>query len=136
MSDLEDYTIRWISALALEYTAAQVQLKEEHNPPKYVHRGDKNHYSLGSIGRHKVVLVVLGARENGVTTAAIVAKDIIHSFLNIKFYIIVSISSSAPLKEHNIRLGDVVISMPTFYRQNYSGIVYYNTIATIKARSF
>ncbi len=136
MSDPEDYTIGWISALALEYTAAQVQLDEEHDPPKYVHRGDENHYTLGSIGRHKVVLAVLGAGENGVAAAAMVAKDMMHSFSNVKFCVMVGIGGGAPLKEHDIRLGDVVVSMPTFRGQNHGGVVHYDLAATVEARSF
>lgn len=83
-----------------------------------------------------MVLAVLGVGENSVTAAAIVVKDIIHSFLNVKFCVTVGISGSAPFKEYDIRLGDVVVSIPTIRGQNHSGVVYYNLIATVEVRSF
>ncbi|KAM3537533.1 hypothetical protein ARSEF1564_009544 [Beauveria bassiana] len=136
MSDSQDYTIGWISALALEFTAAQQFLDATHDRPKYVHKGDENHYTLGSIGAHNVVIAVLGAGENGIAAAAMAAKDMMHSFPNVRFCVMVGIGGGAPSKEHDIRLGDVVVSTPTFREKNYGGVVHYDFAATLKAKSF
>ncbi|KAL6701426.1 nucleoside phosphorylase domain-containing protein [Trichoderma pleuroticola] len=48
----------------------------------------------------------------GISSAAGVAKDIMHSFPNIRVSLIVGIRGGAPSKKHNIRLGDIMVSAP------------------------
>lgn len=136
MLDPKDYTIGWISAIALEYTVAQEFLDTKHEGPRNVHKGDDNHYTLGAIGKHNVVIAVLPAGENGVAAAAMAAKDMMHSFPNVRLCVMVGIGGGVPSKEHDIRLGDVVVSQPTFRQRNYGGVVHFDYGSTIKARSF
>jgi nucleoside phosphorylase len=69
---------------------------------------DNNHYTLGKVGKHNVVIAVLPDNEYGKSSAASVARDMMHSFPNIRFGLMVGIAGGAPGK-HDIRLGDIVI---------------------------
>ncbi|KAG9758873.1 purine and uridine phosphorylase, partial [Aureobasidium melanogenum] len=114
MSDPKEYTIGWICALSTEHTAACLFLDEEHDQPDpdQIAAGDNNAYTLGSMAGHKVVIAVLPHGEYGTTTTATVATNMLRSFTNIKVGLMVGIGGGAPTKEHDIRLGDVVVSSP------------------------
>lgn len=105
------YAVGWICAIETEYTAARAFLDEEHQIPEYVAPNDNNVYTLGKIGRHNVVIAV--AAEYGTTSAATVARDMLHSFINVRIGLMVGVGGGAPTKQHDIRLGDVVVSEPT-----------------------
>lgn len=107
-----DYTVGWICALSVEYVAAQVFLDEKHQAPEHVHPSDDNDYALGKIGRHNVVIAVLPKGEYGISSATGVAKNMLHSFPNIRIGLMVGIGGGAPSQKHDIRLGDVVVSAP------------------------
>ncbi|KAJ9412526.1 hypothetical protein FOXG_14886 [Fusarium oxysporum f. sp. lycopersici 4287] len=108
MSNPNDYTVGWICAITTEYVAAQEFLDEEHEGPEFVSPHDNNHYTLGKVGKHNVVIAVLPDNEYGKSSAASVARDMMHSFPNIRFGLMVGIAGGAPGK-HGIRLGDNVI---------------------------
>nr|CEG03602.1 unnamed protein product [Fusarium acuminatum CS5907] len=110
MSNPQKYTVGWICAIATEYLAAQLFLDEEHEGPEFVSANDSSHYTLGKIGKHNVVIAVLPHGEYGISSAAGVAKDMLHSFPNVRFGLMVGIGGGAPTPEHDIRLGDVVVS--------------------------
>ncbi|KAH7150858.1 hypothetical protein DER46DRAFT_400008 [Fusarium sp. MPI-SDFR-AT-0072] len=110
MSNPQKYTVGWICAIATEYLAAQLFLDEEHEGPEFVSANDSNNYKLGKIGKHNVVIAVLPHGEYGIASAAGVAKDMLHSFPNVRFGLMVGIGGGAPTPEHDIRLGDVVVS--------------------------
>ncbi|KAH7078162.1 hypothetical protein BKA63DRAFT_532522 [Paraphoma chrysanthemicola] len=110
MSNPGDYTIGWICALHEELVAATAFLDEEHDPPDRVSRYDANDYTLGKIGRHNVVIAVLPSSEYGTASAAGVARDMVHSFPNIRLGLMVGIGGGVPSEKHDIRLGDVVVS--------------------------
>ncbi|KAG5752614.1 hypothetical protein H9Q70_004752 [Fusarium xylarioides] len=110
MSNPQKYTVGWICAIATEYLAAQLVLDEEHEGPEFVSANDSNNYTLGKIGKHNVVIAVLPHGEYGISSAAGVAKDMLHSFPNVRFGLMVGIGGGAPTAEHDIRLGDVVVS--------------------------
>ncbi|KAL8284621.1 hypothetical protein RB600_009169 [Gaeumannomyces tritici] len=112
MSDVHKYTVGWISAVTTEYVAAQQFLDERHEPPKSVGQHDNNAYTLGRIGQHNVVMAQQPDGEYGMTTAATVARDMLHSFPNIRIGLMVGIGGGAPSRKHDIRLGDVVVSSP------------------------
>src|SRR5690606_10084514 len=78
MSDPQQYTVGWISAIPTEFVAAQQFLDERHDAPESVAQNDNNVYILGRVGRHNVVMAVLPKGEYGTTTAATVAKDMLH----------------------------------------------------------
>ncbi|EXL39993.1 hypothetical protein FOCG_17443 [Fusarium oxysporum f. sp. radicis-lycopersici 26381] len=110
MSNPQKYTVGWICAIATEYLAAQLFLDEEHEGPEFVSDNDSNNYTLGKIGKHNVVIAVLPHGEYGISSAAGVAKDMLNSFPNVRFGLMVGIGGGAPTPEHDIRLGDVVVS--------------------------
>ncbi|KND90235.1 hypothetical protein TOPH_05254, partial [Tolypocladium ophioglossoides CBS 100239] len=110
MSNTSDYTIGWICAIATEYFAAQAFLDQRHEQPESVATNDNNDYTLGRIGRHNVVIAVLPLGEYGISTAAGVARDMLHTFPNVRFGLMVGIGGGAPSPKHDIRLGDVVVS--------------------------
>ena len=104
------YTVGWISAITTEHVAAQEFLDEEHEGPEYVSPNDNNDYTLGRIGKHNVVIAVLPDGEYGISSATSVARDMLHSFPNIRIGLMVGIGGGAPSAKHDIRLGDIVVS--------------------------
>jgi nucleoside phosphorylase len=133
MSDLKIYTVGWICAISTEYVAAQTFLDEEHKGPESVSRNDNNDYTLGKIGEHNVVITVLPDGEYGISSAAAVARDMLHSFPNVRIGLMVGIGGGAPSQEHDIRLGDIVVSAP---RDGKSGVFQYDFGKTIQDQSF
>ena len=107
-----DYTVGWICALTTEYVAAQVFLDQEHAPPASTAIHDNNDYTLGRIGEHNVAIAVLPGGEYGTASAAGVARDMLHTFPNIRIGLMVGIGGGAPSSKHDIRLGDIVVSEP------------------------
>ena len=103
-----DYTVGWVCALPKEQTAVIAILDQRHadlpKPPN-----DHNTYTLGSIGKHNVVIACLPKGRVGTNPAATVATWMISTFPAIKFGLMVGISGGIPPK---VRLGDVVVSTP------------------------
>lgn len=117
-----DYTIGWICAIAVEQEAAVAVLDETH-PSLFVAHNDKNTYTQGSIGPHNVVVCCLPPGIYGATAATTVANHMISTFPEIKATLMVGIGGGSPSKTTDIRLGDVVVSVPNEYSP---GIVQYN----------
>ncbi|CVL06133.1 related to ankyrin [Fusarium mangiferae] len=125
-SDPSSYTVGWVCALSTEFTAAQEQFDEEYEPhesPEHREANDSNVYSFGKIKGHMVVVAVMPNGQYGTASAATVAKDMIRSFRNIRFGLMVGIGGGAPTKQHDIRLGDIVVSSPT---PGQSGVFQYD----------
>src|SRR5271168_2397440 len=133
MSNLNDYTVGWICAISTEYVAAQAFLNEEHEGPEYVSPNDNNDYTLGKIGKHNVVIAILPGGEYGIASAAIVARDMLHSFPNVRIGLMVGIGGGAPSQKHDIRLGDIVVSES---RDGMGGVFQYDFGKTIQGQSF
>ncbi|KAH8123752.1 hypothetical protein LI328DRAFT_168337 [Trichoderma asperelloides] len=111
MTNPHDYTVGWICAIHTEYVAAQAFLDETHEGPDYVSPNDNNDYTLGKIGNHNIVIAVLPNSEYGLSSAAGVARDMLHSFPNLRVGLLVGIGGGAPSRKHDIRLGDVVVGV-------------------------
>ncbi|UPK95171.1 hypothetical protein LCI18_006106 [Fusarium solani-melongenae] len=62
--------------------------------------------------KHNVVIGCLPSGVYGNTSAACVARDMVRSFPNLRFALMVGIGGGAPTPERDIRLGDVVVSEP------------------------
>ncbi|KAL6701639.1 nucleoside phosphorylase domain-containing protein [Trichoderma pleuroticola] len=88
----------WIYAIRTEYIA--------------ISPNNNNAYTLGKIEKYNIVIAVLPNGQYSISSAAGVARDIIHSFPNIKVSLIVGIRGGAPSKKHNIRLGNIMVSAP------------------------
>lgn len=104
------YTVAWICALSTEYVAAQEFLDEEHGIPRAVDTHDNNIYTLGRVRDHNVVIAILPDGDDGTSAAASVARDMMHSFPNIRIGLMVGVANGAPTERHDIRRGDIVVS--------------------------
>ncbi|KAJ4146961.1 hypothetical protein LMH87_001514 [Akanthomyces muscarius] len=133
MPDPQDYAIGWISAIRTEYVAAQEFLDDEHGPPELLSSNDTNHYTLGRIEKHNVVIAVLPDGEYGTSSAASVATNMLRSFPNIRIGVLVGIGGGAPTPKQDIRLGDIVVSAP---RDGHGGVFQYDFGKTIQDKAF
>ncbi|KAJ4247811.1 hypothetical protein NW762_013020 [Fusarium torreyae] len=133
MSDPQKYTVGWICAITTEFVAARALFDEKHDQLEAIADDDNNNYALGRIGKHNVVMAVLPKSEYGTTSAAVVANNMLRTFPNIRFGLMVGIGGGAPSAKHDIRLGDVVVST----RSNGEGGVFqYDYGKTIQSHAF
>ncbi|KAK6348998.1 hypothetical protein TWF730_009758 [Orbilia blumenaviensis] len=105
----DDYVIGWISALAIESAAATIMLDEEHDDLS-IAEGDSNTYTLGKIGAHNVAMACIN--EAGGLPADTAARNLMKSFRNVRYILMVGIGGGIPSSKHQVRLGDVVVSEP------------------------
>jgi nucleoside phosphorylase len=114
MASVEDYTIGCICALSIEAVALRAFLDEEHTCPElpstHAATQDRNVYTTGSIGGHKIAVGTLPFGRYGVSQATGVIENMIRSFPNLRCCLMVGIGGGAPSSKHDIRLGDVVVS--------------------------
>jgi hypothetical protein len=133
MANPKDYTVGWVCAISIEYVAAQAFLNKRHDKAEYVSPNDNNIYTLGRVGKHKVVIAVLPDREYGIAAAVSVTRDMLHSFPNVRIGLMVGISGGAPSPKHDIRLGDIIVSAP---RDGKGGVFQYDFGKTIQDQTF
>lgn len=117
----DDYKVAIVCAIGFEMKAARAMLDHKH-PRLPSARGDPNLYVLGEIGGHNVVLACLSGSQ-GKGAAAIVATNMSRTFPSIEWRFLVGIGGGVPSAKHDIRLGDVVVSMP---EGEYGGVVQYD----------
>ncbi|EXF77001.1 pfs domain-containing protein [Colletotrichum fioriniae PJ7] len=133
MSDPSIYTIGWICAIVPDFVAAQLFLDEVHEEPRSLSRNDNNSYKLGRMGKHNVAIAVLPHGEYGESSAAVVARDMIHTFVNIRVGLMVGIGGGAPSPRNDVRLGDIVVSSPA---EGYGGVLQYDFGKSIEDGKF
>ncbi|QYS98805.1 hypothetical protein H0G86_005965 [Trichoderma simmonsii] len=131
--DRSKYTVGWICALTEEFVAAQAFLDQTHERLKGMDPKDSNSYALGKMSDHNVVIACLPLGEYGSASAAGVAINMVRSFPNIRIGLMVGIGGGAPSKQHDIRLGDVVVSTPG---DGNGGVFQYDFGKSIQAREF
>jgi nucleoside phosphorylase len=129
--DNSEYQVGWICALPLEMAAARAMLDETHEPPQEQDPSDHNNYCLGRIQRHNVVIACL--TDYGTTSAAAVAQQMLHTFKEIRFGLMVGIGGGVPSPRKDIRLGDIVVSKP---EGTFNGVVQYDFGKTVKNGQF
>ena len=111
------YTVGWICVLRCELNASRALLDEEHERLQPGEKDD-NGYLLGRMGRHNVVIAFPGTGTYGTNAAAQTAANMVRTFRNIRFGLMVGIGGGAPKQPNlkdplkDIRLGDVVVSDP------------------------
>ncbi|KAI9375956.1 hypothetical protein BJX61DRAFT_539274 [Aspergillus egyptiacus] len=108
----EEYPIAWICALPIERAAARGMLDEVHDVPVRRHPSDKNTYTLGRIGPHNIVIAGLPSGIYGEALAATVVAHMLLSFPALQMGFVIGIGGAIPSVNHDIRLGDVVVSRP------------------------
>ncbi|KAL5000597.1 nucleoside phosphorylase domain-containing protein [Aspergillus recurvatus] len=101
--------------------AAQAMLDRFHSPLPN-RRGDRNKYVLGSIGPHNIVITCLPSGIYGTTSATATVLQMQYSYESLEVCLMVGIGGGVP-DEHDIRLGDVVVSEPTI---RYGGVMQYD----------
>ncbi|KAL7939602.1 hypothetical protein V8C35DRAFT_287117 [Trichoderma chlorosporum] len=122
------YTTAWICALNTAQIAAEEFLDEEHPALDDIPLTDSNHYTLGSVGKHNVVIAVIPRDKHGTAFAANVVTDLLSSFPNVKLSLMIGIGGGAPSEKHDIRLGDVVVGA--------AGVFHYDLEETLRVRTF
>ncbi|KAJ5885095.1 hypothetical protein N7495_009605 [Penicillium taxi] len=117
----EAYTVGIVCALEFEMSAVSYMLDKEHVrlPRK---PGDSTLYILGELSGHNVILASLPGSQ-GKSTAAAVAKDMARTFPSIDLRLMIGIGGGVPSTKNDIRLGDVVVSMPD---SQHGGVVQYD----------
>ncbi|KAF3929733.1 hypothetical protein AA313_de0209937 [Arthrobotrys entomopaga] len=120
-----EYTIGWICALPTEMAAARLMLDEDHGKLEQQHPADQNIYHL--------VIACLPAGVYGTTSAATVANQMLFTFESIRFGLLVGIGGGVPSKDHDIRLGDIVVSKPD---KTSGGVVQYDFGKTVAEGRF
>ncbi|KAF7504339.1 hypothetical protein GJ744_002459 [Endocarpon pusillum] len=112
-----DYTVGWICALWKEQTAATAMLDKRHCDLLKPHH-DSNTYTLGSIGKHNVVIACLPEGSIGTNAAANVVTLLAGTFPSVRSCLMVGIGGGMP--SNKVRLGDMVVGRPD---GQYPGVV-------------
>jgi nucleoside phosphorylase len=105
----EDYRVGWVCVGDNAIKAANAMLDEYHQDLP-LSSPDSNYYSLGRIGAHNVVIVCLPQDASGIIAAAVAATRMSFTFASIRYRLMVGIGGDVPSDDHDIRLGDVVVS--------------------------
>lgn len=127
----DDYTIVWIAVLPIEAEAALGVLDKVHDGRFETIRGDDYIYIGGEINGHNVVVATWPTGHiYGVGSAAALANQVKARFRNIWFALLVGVAaglpniySKPPAKCRDIRLGDVLVSVP---EKASTGIIQYD----------
>ncbi|KAF4170180.1 hypothetical protein CNMCM6936_003368 [Aspergillus lentulus] len=127
-----DYTVAWICASPIEMAAAKTLLDEIHNPLSQLPT-DGNTYTLGSMSGKNVVIPCLPCGVYGIASAASVVTQMRPTFPSLRFGLMVGIGGGVPNGSADIRLGDVVVSVPN---ETSGGVVQYDYGKTCLKGSF
>ncbi|KAH8803441.1 WD40 protein [Xylogone sp. PMI_703] len=122
MKNPSDYTVGIVCALSIERAAVEAMFDESHPLPD-LSSDDTNSYTLGRIGKHNVVVTALPAGRYGTNAAATVVTQMKQCFTSIKFCLLVGIGGGAPSERNDVRLGDIVVSMPV---ETFGGVIQYD----------
>ncbi|KAF3291492.1 hypothetical protein TWF970_000705 [Orbilia oligospora] len=126
------YTIGWVCAIAIELAAVKALLDEEYDPLP-MHYTETNVYAFGRMGKHNIVIACLPAGKYGTVSAATVASEMRWHFPDIRFYLMVGVGGGVPSEANDIRLGDVVVSLPTGIS---GGVIQYEFGKTVSEGKF
>jgi nucleoside phosphorylase len=116
----EDFTVSWICALPIELAAVTEILDETYDS---FENGGSSKYNLGRISEHNVVVACLPKGQMGTNSAAIAAAELNSLFPSIRFGVLVGIGGGVPSANADIRLGDVVVSLPG---KMHGGVIQYD----------
>jgi nucleoside phosphorylase len=104
-----NHKIGIVCALFTELMAVRTLFDETSEAPERAD-GDPNHYAFGRIGGHNVVAASLPCEDYGTNAAATVASHMLRSFPTVTYCLVVGIGGGVPSLQHDIRLGDIVVS--------------------------
>ncbi|KAL2834773.1 purine and uridine phosphorylase [Aspergillus pseudoustus] len=117
------YTVGWLCTDHINLATARAMLDEEHSRPQTLGHLDDNNYVLGKIGLHNVVIACAPAGVRGTVSASVAATQMVSSFPKIRFGVLVGTGGGIPSDDHDIRLGDVAVSIP---HRTFSGVVQFD----------
>ncbi|KAF2173374.1 hypothetical protein M409DRAFT_15659 [Zasmidium cellare ATCC 36951] len=121
----EDYTVGWICALPVpELKASRLLFDGEEHEDVFLDHKISHQYVYGEMNGHNVVMGCLPASQMGKASAASVATELFTTFPGLHFALIVGIGGAVPFP-NDVRLGDVVVSLPDLGRQ-HGGVVQYD----------
>jgi nucleoside phosphorylase len=100
-----------------------------------VQPNDNNAYTLGKIGNHNVVIACLPSGQYGIASASTVAVQLLSTFYQVKFGLLVGIGGGIPSAEVDIRLGDVVVGLPSS-SSSHGGVIQYDLGKAIQGGEF
>ncbi|RBQ78710.1 hypothetical protein FVER14953_21428 [Fusarium verticillioides] len=132
MPEFGEYTIGWICALSKELIAAKTFLDALHDPVDNAAINDDNNYTLGSIGKHNVVIAVLPYGQYGLVNAAAALTHMTRTFPNLRAVLMVGIGGGVPGTK-DIRLGDIVVGS---VGRNSSGVIQYDYGRAVQGEEF
>ncbi|KAF5594283.1 ankyrin repeat [Fusarium pseudocircinatum] len=133
MPNAKEYSIGWICALSKELTAARAFLDVRHDPVDNAATNDGNNYTLGSIGKHNVVIAVLPDGQYGLVNAAATLKDMTRTYSNLRAVLMVGIGGGVPGGKKDIRLGDIVVGS---VGKNSSGVIQHDFGRAVQGEEF
>ena len=133
----EDFTVGWICALETELAAAGAMLDELYDASSMTGSPqdprDDNSYTLGRIRDHRVAIACLPSGTTGTIEAAVVASRMCYTFPSLRFGLMVGVGGGVPSMNHDIRLGDIVVSEPA---ATFGGVIQYDYGKTIQKGQF
>ncbi|KAF3908813.1 hypothetical protein ABW21_db0209414 [Orbilia brochopaga] len=115
------YTVLWICTHPIEFSAARSVLQVVHNN-LLVPEKDRGKFSLGSIGRHGIVIALLDGGDTAIRETEAVAIKAKHRFPRLQFCLLVGVGSGFQSRDRDLRLGDVIVGLRSIYRWD-SGIL-------------
>lgn len=116
----EEYHVGIVCALPHEMAAVMGMLDEDYGRIQRKARTDDNTYAIGRIYEHNVVIACLPIGNTGISPATTVIENMQTTFINLRFCLLVGIGGGIPNHKDDIRLGDVVVSVP---EGAYGGVV-------------
>lgn len=119
----EAFQVGWICALPVEVAAAKEMLDVNFGILEEQDTTDTNTYTLGQIGKHSIVIA--GLPQYGAISATTVAINMMRTFSrSLRIGLMVGIGAGIPSANHDIRLGDVIVSYP---EGTCGGVLQYDT---------
>lgn len=108
---VNDYTVGIICLHEKQLRALRFLLDSVHSQLPVSNR-DTNDYILGKMGGHNVVVTCLPSTQYGTSAAAALGTKLYLSFPMVQFALVVGMAGGVPIEE-DIRLGDVVVGVPS-----------------------
>ncbi|KAJ3549538.1 hypothetical protein NM208_g451 [Fusarium decemcellulare] len=117
----EKFLVAWITSNSNQTLAAKKYFDILYGEPTRKAARDTNCYTLGKMGDHKVVLTELpeGEKRPPLLAAAEAVSDMMRTFDRIRVALFIGTGSGIRDSEHDVRLGDVVVSTNGAFQFNY-----------------
>jgi nucleoside phosphorylase len=116
------YLIAWVCVLEIELTTARNMLDQQYKCPP-VEPNEPNSYIYGRIQEHNIVLACLPSGQYGSSSIVRLVSTLRATFPSLQFVLLVGIGGGVPSPAHDIRLGDVVVNLPS---NSHGGVVQYD----------